>query len=227
MQAREFLQNVSDWWEMQERETIFFYSHTRGDYPWMSQFYQCSFAIGNTKYTCAEQYMMAHKALLLDDMKSYENIMKVGYAPNRIRVIGRHIVNTENGSDDKWETYREEIAFAGNMLKFQQNPKLRKALLATGNAVLAEAAPRDEIWGIGLSVAEAQRGAPWRGRNLLGKVLMRVRAELRNTPQLRETPPCAAHESPCEPATLDSGGELRAVTVGGRVLLCRIPSILQ
>ena len=64
--------------------------------------------------------------------------------------------------------------------QFSQNPQLRRELLATEGTVLAEANPRDTIWGIGLGASnpKAQTKRTWRGRNLLGYTLTRVRDRL-------------------------------------------------
>ena len=50
-------------------------------------------------------------------------------------------------------------------------------LKATGDAVLAECAVRDCIWGVGLSMTDPKRleMEKWRGQNLLGFALMMVR----------------------------------------------------
>jgi ribA/ribD-fused uncharacterized protein len=53
--------------------------------------------------------------------------------------------------------------------KFEQNPALRALLLATGDAPLVEASPRDSYWGA---------GADGKGQNQLGQILQRVRATL-------------------------------------------------
>ena len=57
---------------------------------------------------------------------------------------------------------------------------MREMLLATGKRIIVEAAPTDRIWGIGL--AEDDRRAldrsEWRGQNLLGFALTRVRDEI-------------------------------------------------
>jgi len=75
---------------------------------------------------------------------------------------------------------------------------MKKALLATGNALIAEASPYDSIWGAegtGLSPThpDAKDPSKWRGRsrsqahsnyvhrggrNLLGVALMEVRSQL-------------------------------------------------
>jgi len=54
-------------------------------------------------------------------------------------------------------------------------------LLSTDIAVLAEAAPRDTLWGIGLSENNPKAHDPsqWRGKNVLGNMLMYLREELR------------------------------------------------
>ena len=55
--------------------------------------------------------------------------------------------------------------------------------LALGNQVLAEASPYDKIWGIGLDAANPDSADPtkWKGDNLLGKILRRIREELRSS----------------------------------------------
>ena len=52
---------------------------------------------------------------------------------------------------------------------------------STGDSVLVEASPYDNIWGIRLAASspEAQDPMKWRGQNLLGFALMEVRDELR------------------------------------------------
>ena len=64
--------------------------------------------------------------------------------------------------------------------KFSQNEQLKKLLLSTGDAILAECAVRDMIWGIGLSMRDPDRldQRKWRGQNLLGYTLMMVRRKI-------------------------------------------------
>ena len=45
------------------------------------------------------------------------------------------------------------LVVAGNVAKFGQNPQLRDYLLTTGDRVLVEASPRDQVWGIGLAAS--------------------------------------------------------------------------
>lgn len=61
--------------------------------------------------------------------------------------------------------------------KFSQNKKLKEQLLRTFPRTLVEASPMDRIWGIGLAKEDhrAWNKQTWRGQNLLGEVLTRVR----------------------------------------------------
>ena len=65
------------------------------------------------------------------------------------------------------------------MAKFTQVPECKEALLATGTKVVAEASPRDCKWGVGVGAKKALDPANWRGANLLGDTLVRVREEIR------------------------------------------------
>ncbi len=79
-----------------------------------------------------------------------------------------------------WKARAREIVTQGNAHKFAQHDDLKAYLLSTGDAVLVEAAPRDQIWGIGLGQDNPKALDPkqWRGQNLLGFALMDVRAKL-------------------------------------------------
>ena len=71
--------------------------------------------------------------------------------------------------------------YEGCRAKFSSSADLRAQLLATENKLLAEASPYDKIWGIGLAPSDKSAENPdnWKGLNLLGKVLMKVREDLR------------------------------------------------
>ena len=65
----------------------------------------------------------------------------------------------------------------GNLYKFSQNENLKQFLLSTKNKILAEASPYDKIWGIGMNANDKDilNQDKWKGENLLGKALMKVR----------------------------------------------------
>ena len=69
---------------------------------------------------------------------------------------------------------------ARNVANFSRNELVRDFLLATGDAVLVEASPRDCVWGIALGQdsPKARNPTTWRGQNLLGFALIDVRENL-------------------------------------------------
>lgn len=141
-----------------------------------SQWHRCSFTVGADRFGCAEQYMMHGKALLFGDVEIAAKILAVAH-PRDHKALGR---NVKNFDDAVWKREREAIVLAGNRAKFTQNPELLELLLATAGTTLVEASPRDRIWGIGLSASDprAHDPAQWRGQNLLGAILTRLRDEL-------------------------------------------------
>jgi ribA/ribD-fused uncharacterized protein len=81
---------------------------------------------------------------------------------------------------ETWKAKRESIVYVGCREKFTQYPGLRTLLLATAPTELVEAGPYDVIWGVGLSERhpDITDKSKWRGQNLPGKALMRVRDAL-------------------------------------------------
>ncbi|HJB82158.1 MAG TPA: NADAR family protein, partial [Candidatus Mediterraneibacter intestinavium] len=96
-----------------------------------------------------------------------------------IKALGRIV---QNFDDKIWIKSREEIVYKGIFEKFYQNPELMERLAETGEDVIAECAVKDCIWGIGLSMKDEDRFCvgKWKGQNLLGQILMRVREEIRH-----------------------------------------------
>ena len=144
----------------------------------ISQWHPCVIDDDGTRYNCAEQYMMAGKARLFGDNAMLARIMACD-SPYEQKLMGMRV----RGFDDElWIRHREEIVYQANWLKFSQNSGLAKKLLRTGDAILAEANPQDVIWAIGLSADDPRAADPgeWRGENLLGEILMRIRDRLRD-----------------------------------------------
>lgn len=161
-----------------ERMAVYFY-HPGGQYGFMSQWYPSWFREETgerTEYANCEQYMMAKKALQFGDQEMHREIMNTPN-PSLMRRLGRQI---RGFHENVWNEQKYEIVLQGNMLKFTQNEELKRLLIDTGDSILAEASPTDRIWGIGLSIESAERGDRWRGRNLLGDVLMEVRRRVKD-----------------------------------------------
>lgn len=144
-----------------------------------SQWYPSYFVVDGVAYNCAEQYMMAEKALFFGDIEIWKKIIS-STDPDKIKKLGREVKNFDAGL---WDKASEEVVLKGNLHKFGQNKELLDLLLETGKKTLAEASPYDKIWGIGMNEATAKRyGYPhvWKGENKLGFILMEVRDILRN-----------------------------------------------
>lgn len=154
-----------------------FFWHEDEENGVFSQWYPASFTVEGITYQTCEQYMMAKKALLFDDIRYYCCIMEEP-DPQKCKKLGKKVRNFDGPT---WDRCCEEIVYHANLAKFSQNPELKAALLATGDTILAEASPKDKIWGIGHAATDpiACTPAAWKGKNLLGKALMRVREELR------------------------------------------------
>jgi ribA/ribD-fused uncharacterized protein len=69
-----------------------------------------------------------------------------------------------------WDTVKVEVMRKALRAKFSQHEDLRQVLLATGDATLVEHTEKDSFWG---------DGGDGSGRNMLGRLLMAVREELR------------------------------------------------
>lgn len=116
------------------------------------------------------------KAVCFSDKKIAEEILSINDVAE-IKRLGRQI---SNYNDNIWNGKRQIIVYEGLLAKFSQNYSLKKVLKNTGDAMLAECAVRDKIWGIGLSMSDPKRLNidEWRGQNLLGYALMQVREKL-------------------------------------------------
>ncbi|ROT32593.1 NADAR family protein [Micromonospora sp. HM5-17] len=141
-----------------------------------SQWWPAPFVVDGVRYATAEHYMMAGKARLFGDDTIAAQVL-VAPSPGAAQALGRRV----RGFDQEvWDAHRFDLVVAGNMAKFGQHPELRDYLLGTRDRVLVEASPIDRIWGIGLAATDPRAADPtrWRGLNLLGFALMRVRRQL-------------------------------------------------
>ena len=142
----------------------------------LSQWHRAFFSLHGHDFVCAEQWMMYRKAQLFGDEAMAARILSAT-APHDHKRMGQ---NVRGFVADVWDAEKHGIVFEGNLAKFGQNAGLRKKLLATGDALLVEANPKDFIWGAGLSADDPDIEYPsrWLGQNLLGYILTDVRGQL-------------------------------------------------
>ena len=132
----------------------------RGEYYFLSNFYNSKFTYRGLEYLNAEAAFQSMKCIKIADRKSFTNL-----APNDAKKLGRRVRLRDDWEDIKY-TVMEEIVYE----KFNQNLDLQAKLLNTGNAELIEGNTwGDTCWGICNGV----------GKNMLGQILMRVRTQLK------------------------------------------------
>jgi ribA/ribD-fused uncharacterized protein len=145
-----------------------------------SQWYIAPMAIGSVTYNCCEQYMMARKAMLFNDMETLARIM-AEKNPRLQKFLGREV---KNFIGHEWDMIAQDVIYIGNLAKFKQHPKLQELMFSfrdpDKDVEFVEASPLDKIYGIGLSETDpdALDKSKWKGLNWLGQALTRVRNTL-------------------------------------------------
>lgn len=169
---------IREFEEGKQFKFIYFWGHTPkanegiGSFCF-SQWYELPFIVEGVTYNTAEHWMMAQKALLFEDLKTFELIIKSN-KPGEAKELGRQVL----GFDELlWNKERFNIVVQGNIHKFNQHPEYAAYLRNTGDRVLVEASPLDKIWGVGLAKdnVDIQNIYAWEGLNLLGFALMEAR----------------------------------------------------
>lgn len=144
---------------------------------YLSNWYLSKFVVDKILFSSMEQFMMYKKAICFGDTDIAAKILETEDVA-RIKELGRLVAGYD---DNYWSGIRQIIVYQGLLAKFTQNADLKELLLGTEDAVLAECAVKDKIWGIGLSMTDSDRfeRVKWKGQNLLGYTLMMVRENLK------------------------------------------------
>ncbi len=131
----------------------------------------------------AEQAFMAAKASYFGDDETLKQILNTG-VPEKLTQLGRQV---KNFNPVVWSQVGLVIMYDILFDKFGQNPDLLKILVDTGDKTLVYATPYDTIWGVGLDQDDPDilNFKKWRGKNLLGLMLMHVRDRLKEPGKLR------------------------------------------
>ena len=137
-----------------------------GEFAFLSNFYESPFEDPETGTTfpTMEHFFQAMKA---DNMRDYLAIAAAP-TPGKAKRLGRQCVLRWD-----WENVKEQVMEDGLRLKFA-DPELRKMLISTHPHELIEGTTwHDNEWGS--CSCERCKNIP--GKNKLGKILMKLRAE--------------------------------------------------
>lgn len=143
-------------------DTIRFY---RVDDEWgeFSNFSPHPILIDGERWPTSEHFFQAQK---FEDAALRKKI-RLAHTPMQAALLGR---DRKQRLRRDWESAKVEVMTRAVYAKFSQHVSLRALLLSTAEARLVEHTSNDSYWG---------DGGDGRGRNMLGEVLMRVRARLR------------------------------------------------
>lgn len=144
-----------------------------------SNFHKCRFELGGINFNNSETAFMVYKAMHFGDVDTANKMLKKSQFPAESKRLGRLV---QGFNEVEWAKVRYDYMLQSVRAKFTQNEDLTQELLATGDKILVEAALKDFVWGIGrgMDYPFLEDESKWLGQNLLGKVLMQVREELRN-----------------------------------------------
>jgi N-glycosidase YbiA len=128
---------------------------------YMSNYYRARFFIYNRWWDTVEHAYQAQKTYVAAE---YDAIHQAKTA-NDARLLGQKVQFRQ-----RWdEIFKDQVMEECLRAKFLQHKNLRDQLIATGEEELIENSPYDSYWGC---------GKDGDGKNMLGKLLMRIRQEL-------------------------------------------------
>lgn len=140
---------------------------------YLSNWYPSPIRIFSNNFSSGEQAFMWAKADVFKDDEIKAEIMKTNN-PKKLKSLGRKIKNFD---DRTWSAIKESLMTKIVTAKFEQNLDLLEKLLSTEDAILVEANAYDKFWGCGLNTSDVVNVDPekWKGKNILGKILMEIR----------------------------------------------------
>lgn len=143
--------------------TIYFYSWAK-KYFEFSNFSLHPIMIDNKVYATNEHYFQSVKFIDAE----YQEKVRLAKTPKEAKQLGS---SRGYAILPDWDSKRIQVMKTCVKAKFTQHTELTELLLSTGTAHLVEDSPYDTFWGCG------KNGT---GQNMLGKILMEVREELRD-----------------------------------------------
>jgi ribA/ribD-fused uncharacterized protein len=136
--------------------------------PFLSNFYESPIEFDGITYPTNEHFFQAMKTFHVAERK----LIAAAATPGAAKRLGRQ---TQLRPD--WEDIKEDVMLLGLRIKFS-DPLLKAKLIATGDAELIEGNHwHDNTWGD----CHCDKCKKIEGKNILGKLLMKVREECKPT----------------------------------------------
>jgi ribA/ribD-fused uncharacterized protein len=142
---------------------IYFYS-TADEYGCFSNFSRHGFELDGDFWPTSEHYFQAQKFAAAEHKKH----VALAKTPKEAARRGR---DRSMPLRSDWEKVKDDVMRRAVLRKFETHADIREILLGTGEEPLIENAPGDFYWGC---------GADGTGKNMLGRILVEVRALLRD-----------------------------------------------
>jgi ribA/ribD-fused uncharacterized protein len=164
---------------------ILFQDPETNDYGFLSLKWTVEIEFNGTMYNSAHQVISAELAKAFNDQEGLRRIMMAD-TPNEVIYRLDNVPGDAEANETKWNDITKQLIYDINIAKFNQYPELASRLLETKNAMLGAYVPDDNLIGIGISLDNVQSKNPinWTGQNILGKALMDIRQNLRDTREL-------------------------------------------
>jgi ribA/ribD-fused uncharacterized protein len=141
----------------------------------LSNFYPAPIVINSRKYSCVEQYFQASKAIFAERPDIAAKICETD-DPAICKRLGDQIAVDLR----EWLPRAKEEMRHACRCKFSTHERPRRFLLDSGISTIVEAGP-DTTWGAGLRMTDPKLKdkSNWKGKNILGDILMSIRDEMR------------------------------------------------
>jgi ribA/ribD-fused uncharacterized protein len=143
--------------------TIYFYSTREAPYGCFSNFSSHGIEMDGQWWPTTEHYFQAQKFA----GTPYTEKVRLAASPKEAAEIGR---DRRLPLRPDWDRVKDDVMRRAVLRKFETHTQLREILLATGEEDIVENTKHDYYWGCG------QGG---NGKNMLGQILVEVRAILR------------------------------------------------
>lgn len=153
---------------MVQDPVIRFYS-VADEFGAFSNFAPCPIRLDGKTWPTSEHYFQAQKFLEEEHVEA----VRSAKSPMIAARLGR---SRKRPLRQDWESIKLDVMRKAVRAKFTQHAALRDLLLSTGEARIVEHTANDSYWG---------DGGDGRGQNMLGRILMEVRTQLRGA----EAPP--------------------------------------